>query len=319
MASHTVLVIGARGAVGTAATAALRTAGHRVVEVSRRPGAGGVAADITTAPGRAALADAATRADVVIDASGLEIAEVQDAVGSTPLVDVSATASHLERLRRRADRDATVLLGAGIAPGASTVLVNALGPQPGDEIDVAVMLGGGEEHGPQAVEWTVRLAGATVHAAPEPHPVRNFASSRRLSAAGGGERAYLRADFPDDLLVGAASGAIVRSWLALDNRLATGVLRVVGALPALAPALRRAPHLGGTMWRVAAVSRASGREIAVSGDGQSIATGRLAALAAMRLVERGLRGVVTMADVVGVDELEDAAGVRLERAGALSA
>lgn len=314
MTPSRILVIGARGAVGAAAARALQAGGHDAVAVSRHPGPGGIAADVTTASGRAALARAAQGAAAVIDASGLEIAEVQDAIGDVPLVDVSATASHLDRVRRRAGASGTVVAGAGIAPGLSTVLVRALDAQPGDEVDVAVMLGGGERHGDAAVDWTVRLAGADVYAAPEAAPVRNLRSARRIAAPGSAAMTHLRADFPDDLLLGRAGGFAVRSWLAMDTGFATGALRVVGALPALAPLLRRAPHVGSEAWRVSALHRGSGRAISASGEGQSGATGRLAALAAVRLVASGARGALTMADVVALDELELAGGLRLDGA-----
>lgn len=307
------LVLGGRGAVGAAATAALRAHGHVVRRAGRRPGEDDddIVIDASTSAGRSRLAEAARRVDVVLDASGLELPGVQAAVGTTPLVDVSATASHLERLAAGVSAGGTVLLGAGIAPGVSTVLVHALDPAVGDDIDVAVMLGAGEAHGAAAVEWTARLAGATIHAAPEMHPVINLRSRRSLRDVRGSTRSYLRADFPDDLLIGRPSGAAVRSWLALDGRVATAALGLVGALPAVAPLLSRAPHIGSDSWSVMAVHRSSGRVRAVSGRGQSAATGRIAALAAERLVEGGLRGAMTMAAVLAPDELELAGGLML--------
>ncbi|MFS0712919.1 hypothetical protein ABC195_03490 [Microbacterium sp. 2P01SA-2] len=312
MSHLSVLVLGSRGAVGAAAAHALRADGHAVIEVSRSPQRGGLAADVTTPEGRDVLADAARRADVVIDASGLEIADVQDAVGSTPLVDVSATASHLARLAGGVAEGGAVLLGAGIAPGISTVLAKALGAAPGDDVDVTVMLGAGEHHGAAAVEWTVRLAGTPIYAAPETEQIVNLRAARRFHSVSG-RRTYLRADFPDDLLWGSPSAVAVRSWLALDSRVATAALRIVGAFPPLAPALRRAPHLGTSRWRVGAVHRQSGQRLSAWGDGQSIATGRAAALAAIRMVERHVRGAVTMADIVGVDDIRGIAGVGVDR------
>lgn len=304
-------MLGARGAVGSAASAALRGRGHEVIGAGRRAPDDGVSIDATTAAGLTRLADEARRADVVLDASGLELAVVQAAVGSTPLVDVSATAAHLEQLATGVPDGGAALLGAGIAPGLSTVLIRVLDPAPGDEIDLAVGLGAGEAHGAAAVDWTVRLAGATLYAAPEPHPIVNFRTRRRLQLPGATPRTHLRADFPDDLLIGRPSGVDVRSWLAMDSRVATAALGLVGALPALAPLLRSAPHLGGHAWSVSAIHRGSGRALAATGVGQSDATGRLAALAAERLVTLGLRGPVTMADAVGADELELAGGLRL--------
>ncbi|MDQ0642032.1 NAD-dependent epimerase/dehydratase family protein [Microbacterium murale] len=313
------LVFGARGAVGSAASAALRQNGHEVVGAGRRAPEDGVAIDASTSAGRARLRVEAARADVVLDASGLESAAVQAAVGVTPLVDVSATALHLERLATGVPEGGAVLLGAGIAPGLSTVLIRALDPQPGEEIDVAIMLGAGEAHGPAAVEWTMRLAGDDVYAAPEAYPVANLRSRRKFPLLDGTLREHLRADFPDDLLVGRPLGVGVRSWLALDSRLATAALRLVGAVPSLAPLLRHAPHLGGEAWSVTAVKRGSTRPLTATGEGQSGATGRLAAIAAERLVELQLRGAVTTADAVRFDELERAGDIRVTGMSAIGA
>ncbi|MGW8484404.1 NAD-dependent epimerase/dehydratase family protein [Microbacterium sp. NPDC055903] len=305
------LVLGARGAVGSAVSSALRRSGHEVVEAGRRVPEGGVVIDATTSAGLTRLRGEAARVDVVVDASGLETVAVQAAVGTTPLVDVSATARHLEQLADGVPIGGAVLLGAGIAPGLSTVLIRALDPQPGEEVDVAIVLGAGEAHGPAAVDWTTRLAGRDVYAAPEGHPIANLRSRRRLPLLDGRVREHLRADFPDDLLIGRPLGVDVRSWLALDSRLATAALRLVGAVPALAPLLHRAPHLGGETWSVTAVTRGTARTLTATGEGQSGATGRLAAIAAERLVERRLRGALTMADAVRVDEIERAGGIRV--------
>lgn len=307
------LVLGGHGAVGAAATLALRARGHLVRRAGRRRTGqeDDVAVDLSTPVGLAQLAEEAADVDVVLDTSGLELPAVQAAVGHTPLVDVSATAAHLERLAAGVGAHGTVLLGAGIAPGASTVLVQALQPAPGDEIDVTVMLGAGEAHGVAAVAWTARLAGATIHAAPETQPVRNLRSARTFPSARGSNWRFLRADFPDDSLIGRPSGAAVRSWLALDSRMATSALALIGAFPSLSPVLSFAPHVGTDRWQIQAIDRGSGRTLALSGRGQSASTGRIAALAAERLVQHELRGAMTMAAVMGAHDLEIAGGMSL--------
>ncbi|KTR86355.1 NAD-dependent epimerase/dehydratase family protein [Leucobacter chromiiresistens] len=305
------LVLGGTGAVGTAAVEALRERGHEVLVAGRRAVAQGIVLDAATRTGLSRLAEVSRWADVVLDLSGLERAEVQRAAGTTPLVDVSASSTHLEHLAMHVPRGGAVLLGAGIAPGVSTVLARALGPAPGDEVDIGVMLGAGEAHGAAAVRWTTGLAGTPVHCAPESWPVMNLRSVRRLPSPSGADRWFLRADFPDDLLVGRSTGASVRSWLALDSRMATWALRAVGAVPALAPALSRAPHIGADAWSVTATHRGSGRTLSASGRGQSRATGRIAAVAAERLVDRGLRGAITMDALIGPGELAALEGLRL--------
>lgn len=69
--------------------------------------------------------------------------------------------------------------------------------------------------------------------------------------------------------------------------------------------------MGGEVWSVAVIHRGTGRMLAVSGVGQSGATGRLAALAAERVVLSGARGALTMDMVLDARELELAGGIRL--------
>ncbi|WP_138945003.1 hypothetical protein [Plantibacter sp. M259] len=101
----------------------------------------------------------------------------------------------------------------------------------------------------------------------------------------------------------------VRSWLAIDTRAATAALGVIGALPALSPLLARAPHIGGDSWGVSVGNRRTGEVMSLSGQGQSVATGRLAAAAAERLIERRQRGALTMADVITLRQLRGLTGV----------
>ncbi|MBN9178007.1 MAG: hypothetical protein J0I43_11670 [Microbacterium sp.] len=307
--------MGARGAVGAAVTAEVRDLGHDPIQVGRTSVPGGIAADATSSEGLKRIGAAARDVDAVIDASGLERLDLQRAIGTTPLIDISATASHLTRLAAAAPAGSTVLLGAGIAPGASSVLIAALDVAPGDDIDVAVLLGAGEAHGAAAVEWTARLAGTTVFAAPETDAVggkiRNLRTTRRFPD-GGRDRRFLRADFPDDALIGRPRGLRVRSWLALDSALATNALALVGLVPPLAPMLRHAPHLGSDRWRVRVSNRRTGHTRLASGRGQSVATGRLAARAALRIAEGGVTGVVTMADVLTPADLVSVDGIEID-------
>ena len=320
----TALVLGARGAVGRAVVAELRRLGVTVTAAGRTaPEPDGRAIDLRSAAGFEALHDAAADVDVVVNASGVEDARVVGAASGTILVDISATAAYLDRCTT-AVRDAGssgaagsphgLVLGAGIAPGLSTLLVAGLDAEPGDEIDVAIMLGGGEVHGPAAVTWTAELAGRPIHDPGEPGPVGNFRDALRV-AEPGGTRRYLRADFPDQLLIGAPRGVLVRSWLATDHRLSTAALGLVGRFPVLRPLVTRAPHLGGTGWSITALSRRSGRALRAEGDGQSRTTGVLTARAARAAVEQRLRGIATTADLLTLAEVEGLAGLRVTAPG----
>ncbi|MCP3425577.1 hypothetical protein NBM05_06000 [Rothia sp. AR01] len=294
------LLLGARGAVGSVIRRELEHRGHRVTAAGRSA-PGGAAIDLHA--GLAPLARAAAGHDVVVNASGVERPEVAEAVGPTPLVEISATGSYLDRLRGRAR--GPVLLGAGLVPGLSTLLVSALDSRPGDDVDVLVMLGTGERHGPAAVAWTAGLVGAEIHRPPEGAPIRNFRQGVREVGPDGRSRRYLRADFPDHVLLGPSRDVAIRSYLTLGSAAMTAALGGIARVPALRGALARSPHLGSEAWHVVARNRRTGERREATGSGQSEATGRLTALAAVRVVERPGRGVATMADVVGLDEALD--------------
>ncbi|KUF07273.1 NAD-dependent epimerase/dehydratase family protein [Leucobacter sp. G161] len=301
------LILGGTGAVGLATGAALAARGHEVLKGSRRAAAepGSVQLDLTTAAGRDRMVDTASGCDVVINASGREDLELARAlaVAGTPYVDTSAGTAYLDGLRHLPG-SATRVVGAGIAPGVSTVLAAALDPQPGDEIDISVLLGTGEAHGPAAVAWTADLAGRSLHRAPEGEPIANYRERRRMDVDGR-PRMHLRTDFPDHVLLD-ATGATIRTYLTLGSPLATAGLALVGAVPALRGILAAAPHWGDDRWRVAATNRRTSRMLEAAGFGQSRATGEFAALAAVRATEQPTLGAVTMADLFGADVLSEA-------------
>lgn len=297
------LLLGARGAVGTVIRRELERDGH-VVTAASRAEAGGVRIDLRG--DLAPLGTIAAHHDVVINASGIERAELAAATGRTPLVDISATGSYLAALR--ASARGPVVLGAGLAPGLTTVLAAALESRPHDQIDVLVMLGSGEKHGPAAVAWTAGLVGTDVHLPPEGGEVRNFRTSLRAEGPDGRTRRYLRADFPDHILLAPSGAPVIRSYLTLGSAAMTASLDLVGRLPALRGALSIAPHVGSDAWHVVARNRRTGERRQAAGAGQSEATGRLTALAAVRIAG-STGGAVTMAELVSVEEAQAAVSV----------
>jgi hypothetical protein len=296
-----VLILGARGAVGAAAAASLRARGHQVTAASRRPGPDGFAVDLGEPDGLARLAAEATGYDAVVNASGIE----DPGLGGLPVravVDVSATGSYLEALREQSWRNetATTVLGAGLAPGLSTLLLAALASENGDDLDLGVCLGTGDAHGAAAVEWTAGLIGTPVHEPPEGHPVRNLQERRRLVDARGDRRTFLRADFPDHMLIGDPDRVRIRSYLALTSRLATTGLALAGRV-GLSSLVKASPKLGSDAWHLVAENRRTGERRGAEGRDQSRATGVLTALAAEQALT-ARRGPVTMADLTTVDE-----------------
>ncbi|WP_053352413.1 NAD-dependent epimerase/dehydratase family protein [Leucobacter musarum] len=335
------LVIGASGAVGRAITEELTRTGHRFTAASRRADDPAARIDLGATHGLTALSTAARQHDVVINASGIERAEIAGvlATAGTPLVDISATGAYLHELAtasRAGARTAapstaapepepgpTVVLGAGIAPGLSTALVadllekhdvsRATAPTTGaPEIDVAVTLGAGEVHGPAALAWTAGLAGRAVYGAPEPHAVQNFIERRTLPTAIGPRR-FLRADFPDHVLLATpprpGATPAIRSYLSTGSRLATAALGLVGRVPALRSLAARAPHIGDERWEIRAIDRATGAHRIATGSGQSRATGIIAAHAAIAAADQPRLGAVPMSAVLRTEQLAQLPGV----------
>lgn len=301
------LILGARGAVGQATAEHIRALGHEVTPAGRNAPVGWAQINLASPDGWRELREASGRHDVVVNATGVEEPRIVDATAGSLLVEISATASYLDRL----DPSAPIVLGAGLAPGLSTIMLASLDAQPGDELDLAVMLGGGEAHGAAAVAWTADLAGRALHRPPERRDVYNLRESRAVRSPRGARR-YLRADFPDHLLLGNPGGYAVRTYLATDRRISTAALELVGRIPRLRGLVRRAPHLGSDGWSLAARHRRTGREILAHGRGQSETTARLTAyLADAAMRQQPSRGV-TAADLVTLAEISRATGIQTE-------
>ncbi|MFT3662944.1 MAG: hypothetical protein QM809_16715 [Gordonia sp. (in: high G+C Gram-positive bacteria)] len=302
-----VLVLGARGAVGRAVSDHLRRMGHTVTGVGRTMTPPGMPLDLSTGEGLTGLRAAADEYDVVVNASGIEDPALVACTGEVPFVEISATGAYLESLAVTGSAT-TLVLGAGLAPGATTILAAALPAVPGDDVDVAISLGSGETHGNAAVEWTAGLVGRTIHRPPEAEPVPNLHETRRFRTEAG-IRTHLRADFPDHVLIGVPRGVAVRSYLAVSSRLATAALAVAGRLPVLAPLISRAPHWGDRCWEVSATHRRTGRRLSARGVGQSHATALLTAHAAVAAATAPRRGPVPMSELVTVAELREMDGI----------
>lgn len=304
------LVLGARGTVGRVVVDHLRALGHDVTPAGRSVGTDGARVDLSDPPGHRALHELARFHDAVVNASGIEDPKLATVASAALFVDISATAAYLGALSAAAPSGARILAGAGLVPGLSTVLLNALDARSKDDLDLAVVLGGGEAHGSAAVAWTAALAGQPVYAPPEGHVVVNFEESRRLPGAFGVRR-HLRADFPDHILVGAPRQVSVRTYLAVDSRLSTAALGLVGRFPELRGLVSRAPHLGGDGWSLTALNRRTGETITASGRGQSATTGALTARLTDQAVRGAVTGVVTAAHVLGLDDVRCIPGIRV--------
>lgn len=300
-----VVLLGATGAVGHPLGAELAARGAQVVPVSRR-GPGGV--DVGRHPER--IAELTRNAALTINATGLELPEVARH-SRAPFLDISASAPYL--LALAADTGAGRVLNVGLAPGLTTMLAQEVAGGPDDRIDVGIVLGVGEHHGPAARDWTARMLGARFFSPADGIEIRAFSRPAVLPLPRFGRRRLHRADFPDGAFPGLIPGR-VRSHLGVSSRAGTLALALGTRVPRLAGPLLSTPLPGSHDWALVAVG-ADSRRAGATGTGQSVATARLTALTAAAAVRAGVRGtVVHQADLLDLSDVDRLPGITLHRA-----
>ncbi|MEU8123303.1 saccharopine dehydrogenase NADP-binding domain-containing protein [Spirillospora sp. NPDC049024] len=296
-----VVVLGGYGAVGREVVAGLLghvpevvAAGRDLAKARTVPGALAMRIDLRGDDLEQIAADAVV---MCAETGNARVAEACLARG-VHYVDVSAShavLSGIEALDRlAAERNATAVLSVGLAPGVTNLLARESG---GGEVDIGVLLGAGERHGPSAVEWTLdSLAGLGESwrmRFPEPYGVRTVH----------------RFPFSDQYTLPGR----VRTGLCLDSRAMTALLPRLVPFRDLRPlrAAFRRVHIGGDGFAVAV--RSGGTVRSFAGRRQSRATGLAAAMTVRRL--DGMRpGVHHIEDVAGPDFLPDLAAHGFELA-----
>ncbi|MDL4813786.1 NAD-dependent epimerase/dehydratase family protein [Actinomadura opuntiae] len=246
----TVLVLGGYGAVGRHLVARLWQDGHVALTAGRDAARADRPIDLAQPDLRSYLS-ALVGIDVVVNASGKEdprLAELATAQGAA-FVDITATTSYVTALERL-DPPRPVLLSVGLAPGLTNLLAAAVHRAAPGPIDVAVLLGAGERHGPAATEWTYRLLGRRFHH--DGAAVRNFAGSRRFDLPGHGRRRLYRLDFSDQHTLTRDLGVRTRTYFGLDSRSATAALAALTWVPGGSHAPRGLRVPGGDHWLVLA-------------------------------------------------------------------
>jgi hypothetical protein len=286
-----VLVIGGYGAVGREAATALTA--HADVLVAGRhperarpvPGTSSVRLDLAHDDQIAAALDGADTVLMCAENGNARVAEAALARG-IGYVDISATPAVLSAIEQL-HGPGTAVLSVGLAPGVTNLLSRHVSERaPGSPVRIGVLLGSGERHGTAAVEWTVDGLGQEMPAGPSswaaafPEPY--------------GRRTVHAFPFADQHTLRSTLGvADVRTGLALDSRLMTGLLGAAGR-PAVAGLLKRRPairqaavkalgavHVGSDGF---AVTVEAGAVVAsFSGRRQSRATGLFAAQVIRRL------------------------------------
>ncbi|MEU8310362.1 saccharopine dehydrogenase NADP-binding domain-containing protein [Actinomadura sp. NPDC048955] len=281
-----VVVLGGYGAVGREVVAGLLghvpevvAAGRDLAKARTVAGALPLRFDLRSDdPGRLA-------ADAVVMCAEIGNARVAEAclARGVHYVDVSASHAVLAGIEKldglAAGRNAAAVLSVGLAPGVTNLLAREAG---GGDVEIGVLIGAGDRHGPSAVDWTLdSLAGLGE-------------SWRMRFPAPYGVRTVHRFPFSDQYSLPGR----VRTGLCLDSRAMTALLPRLVPFRDLAPlrAAFRRVHIGGDGFAVAVASGGTVRSFA--GRRQSRATGLAAAM-----VVRGLDGTPP-----GVHHIEDAVG-----------
>lgn len=310
-----IVVIGALGAVGRATTGALADlAPGRVVLTGRSTGRVAAASRAGGIPGR--VADASDPASLLRATRGASVAvlalETPDVdahrtllASGVHVVDVGASPAHLERIAGldgvAREHAVTAAVSVGLAPGISNLLARraheALGGT-STRIDITVMLGASEAHGPEAVRWTLD---SLLDAPATTATAEWFALPRNDSPTPDRRRAH-PFPFADAPAVAQTLGVReVTTRLTLDSALATRSLFALAALrrtpwrdssrlrSAVARSLARV-HLGGLDFCVRVDAHGPGRAhaaVAVTGSEQTRTTAAVAARTAVLLAAGG--------------------------------
>lgn len=294
------LVLGGYGAVGAKVVDALRSGGAVALAAGRNPERADRVVDLGDPHSvRTAGADV----DVVVNASGVEDADVVGALteAGVAVVDVTATTGFVAALERLGP-PRPVLVSVGLAPGLTNLLAAAVHDESaGDPIDIAILLGAGERHGDASTRWAYSLLGRRFRDPASGEEVRNYSRPRRFELPGYGRRRLVRADYSDQHVLTRDLGVPVRTYFGLDSRLATGALAALTWVPGGSRAPRRLPLPGSDRWLVLAQADGEATRWA-SGEGESRATAEIAAAAARMAASlpagvHHLHSVTTLADL----------------------
>ncbi|MGW0251816.1 saccharopine dehydrogenase NADP-binding domain-containing protein [Nocardia goodfellowii] len=299
-----VLVLGGYGAVGRHLVPRLRAAGDTVVVAGRDPARADLVLDLNDPQSyRSALG----KVDVVVNASGTEDVQPARLAGAAgaAFIDITANAEYVARLRDT-ELAGPVIVDVGLAPGLTNLLAVAVHAQTNGPIDLAVLLGAGEQHGVAATAWTYGLLGREFRA--DDGNIRNFSRPKIFRLPGHGRRRMYRADFSDQHTLTRELGVPVHTYFAVDSRLATVGLAALTWLPGAAH-MPRGLHFPGTdQWMVLARPD-SGPARWARGRNQSRATALLAVEAVRRARNCGagvrpLHQLMTLSDLADVEDFE---------------
>ncbi|WP_174189932.1 saccharopine dehydrogenase [Nocardia barduliensis] len=302
-----VLVLGGYGAVGRYLVAELWRGGDTALAAGRDPARADVTIDLGE-PGLQSYQRALDGIDVVVNTSGFEcsrLAELAADHGSA-FVDVTASTEYVALLERTL-LSRPAIVSVGLAPGLTNLLAAAVHAQSPGPIEIAVLLGAGERHGAAATEWSYRLLGRKFRDGNE--FVRNYTRPRLFTLPGHRRRRLFRTDFSDQHVLTRDLGVPVRTYFALDSRIATTALSLATWIPGAA-GMPRGLHFPGTdEWMVLARAR-SGRAHWARGHSQSRATALLA-VPAIRAATGLAPGVHHLHNVMNLADLPADSGIEI--------
>ncbi|WP_436771555.1 hypothetical protein [Yinghuangia sp. YIM S09857] len=302
-----VLVLGGYGAVGRHVVAVLRDAGDTAYTAGRNPARADRVVDLR----QGGLAPAALKGiDVVVNAAGVErphlVTQATDA--GAAFVDMTASTAYVHAVEAMSPAG-PVLLSVGLAPGLTTLLATAAYADAPGPVDIALVLGAGEKHGPAATAWTYDLIGRHFPDTEGGPPLRNYTRGRAFELPGLGKRRLYRTDFSDQHTLTRDLGAPVRTYFGLDSRAATAALALLTRVPGGSRAPRGLHVPGSDRW-VAYARSASGRAHWAEGRSQSLATALVTVAAVRRTVSLGA-GVHHLTKVLALEEAAAEEGITL--------
>ncbi|WP_330231729.1 hypothetical protein OHA40_04070 [Nocardia sp. NBC_00508] len=306
-----VLVLGGYGAVGVHLVAELRATGVNVIAAGRDAARADLVMDLTD-PGLEAYTAALSGTDVVVNASGAENPRLAALAGAhgVAFVDVTATTDYVAELERLTPA-AAVIVNVGLAPGLTNLLAAAVHRVSPGPIDLAVLLGVGEQHGAAATEWTYHLLGKRFHDGTQ--VTRNFTRPKTFDLPGEGRRRLYRVDFSDQRALCRDLGVQVRTYFGVDSTIATRALATLTWIPGASRA-PRGLHLPGTEdWLVLARGH-NGATRWARGRAQSRATAVVAVIA-VRAAAHLPPGIHHLHQVLDINDVPPLRGIDLASSG----
>jgi len=313
-----IAVIGATGAVGSAVAAQLAGKGRTVVAVSRDANrAATVAAPLRSAVGVAGVFSdpaslGAIEPGVAINRTGIEDLDAirRWRAAGWSMIDITASSRYATELAAEPLEGPPLLVGVGLVPGLTSVLARMLvtGEVTASAVTISCLIGLGENYGDASRRWTLEQLGRSVGDA-DGASYRNFSDPEMIEFPGGfGRRPAWRFDFADRALLPGPLGVDVTTRYCFDSRLAGRALALASAVPGAPELIRRLGRatrrvVQGTAWWAGVIETDTGKRAWALGDGQSVGTATITAIAADRLAAIDSARCRYLWDVIEPDQL----------------